>query len=52
MLRKMDFHIDGQWVAAAGARPFEVVNPAGETAFAAISPRLRGRRGRGRHRGA
>ncbi|WP_378948497.1 aldehyde dehydrogenase family protein [Mesorhizobium sp. ANAO-SY3R2] len=37
MLRKMDFFIDGKWVAPVVARELEVINPADEQAFAVIS---------------
>lgn len=37
MLKKTDFYIDGQWVAPAVAKDYEVINPANETAFATIS---------------
>ncbi|MEQ9330711.1 aldehyde dehydrogenase family protein [Thalassobaculum sp.] len=37
MIRKTDFYIDGAWVAPLAENDLEVINPADETAFAAIS---------------
>ena len=37
MLRKMNFFIDGKWVAPKVARELEVINPADERPFAVIS---------------
>ncbi len=37
MIRKTDFYINGSWVAPVIANDFEVINPADEQAFAAIS---------------
>nr|WP_235911801.1 aldehyde dehydrogenase family protein [Mesorhizobium xinjiangense] len=37
MLRKTDFYIDGQWVPPVAPKELEVINPADEQAYAAIS---------------
>ncbi|HEY1614711.1 MAG TPA: aldehyde dehydrogenase family protein [Rhizomicrobium sp.] len=37
MLDKLDFYIDGKWVAPIAPKPHEVINPANEEPFARIS---------------
>ncbi len=37
MLEKLDFYIDGKWVAPAAPRTLDVINPATEEAYARIS---------------